>query len=741
MATFTWNTGSGSFSSGVNWSPSGPPGAADTALFNANSGTVSGNGTVGALSVTGGSPWVWTGTVAANNFTANATSTISGAGLWTLTGTPTSSNYLVIGSGTGGQGSLTVSGGGKITSTQAASTAAYGLYVGSGTSSTANGTLVVTGAGSSVNTGPNAAAVGQGGTGTMTVTAGATATFSTADSSALAALAVGRAGAGTVNVTAGSTVTANGYVYVGRAGTGALNLDSGSTFTGGSAASGSTSAYSVAIGDGTPSQNSSGQPDSPLYFGGSGAAAVTNGSTLHSLGNVLVGNRGTTGRLTIDTSSTALADGGFFIGNGADRTGGNGTVTVQGGGTLLAGTVANASGSIVLGNNTGTTGSLTVTGTGSKADAHGYRLTVGSSGTGSLTVSGGGTVTSASTGYSDTEAALAVAGSVGSTGAVTITGAGSSLIANGIAVIGGGNKGSGITAGGAGTVSVASGGTLQTGAMTIEANSSLTVDQSSSITIPSITIDGGTADLYSLSASNSISFGAGGTLRVHQVAGMNSVGNFSFGDQIDFAGTKSVTLSGNTVTAGAGSITLASAPANAGYQLFDDGSGGTFVALSPQTIGVYRFFDTTYGTHFYTADANEAQTVAATRSDLVPEGPGGIGLQAVAVSSSDPNAAPVYRFFDTVFGTHFFTASATERDSIIASRPDLTYEPSSTFYEHTQQEPGDIAVYRFFDNVHGTHFYTDDAAERASIIANRPDLISEGVGFYEPPKNNATAAT
>ena len=66
-----------------------------------------------------------------------------------------------------------------------------------------------------------------------------------------------------------------------------------------------------------------------------------------------------------------------------------------------------------------------------------------------------------------------------------------------------------------------------------------------------------------------------------------------------------------------------------------------------------------------------------------------------------------------------------------ATRPDLTYEGVG-FYEDRTQQPGDSAVYRFFDTVHGTHLYTSDETERASILQSRPDLTLEGVGFYAP---------
>ena len=161
-------------------------------------------------------------------------------------------------------------------------------------------------------------------------------------------------------------------------------------------------------------------------------------------------------------------------------------------------------------------------------------------------------------------------------------------------------------------------------------------------------------------------------------------------------------------------------------------AGGTAPAgatSDTDPLPVYRFFDTTDGTHFYTADASEAASVERTRPDLVPES---AGLKAVNPDARNAASVPVFRFFDVSTGSHFFTADPTERDTVIATRPDLSYEPSSVFYEDRQPQPGDVAVYRFFDTAHGTHFYTADPSERATIIATRSDLVGEGIAFYEP---------
>ena len=72
-----------------------------------------------------------------------------------------------------------------------------------------------------------------------------------------------------------------------------------------------------------------------------------------------------------------------------------------------------------------------------------------------------------------------------------------------------------------------------------------------------------------------------------------------------------------------------------------------------------------------------------------------------------------------------------------SEKPDLVFEASSSFLEHSTQQVGDVAVYRFFDQTYGTHFYTGSQSEFAAITTKgtpsyRADLVSEGVGFYAP---------
>ena len=158
--------------------------------------------------------------------------------------------------------------------------------------------------------------------------------------------------------------------------------------------------------------------------------------------------------------------------------------------------------------------------------------------------------------------------------------------------------------------------------------------------------------------------------------------------------------------------------------LDDDGAA----SINGNTLSIYRFFDGSDGTHFFTASLGERNAVLSTRPDLVYEG---AQLNAVAKPAADPSASAVFRFFDSRFGTHFYTSSSAERDAVIGSRADLAYEGIG-FYEHAAPQSGDSAVFRFFDSRSGTHFFTGTVAERAMIQATRPDFTDEGVAFYAP---------
>jgi V8-like Glu-specific endopeptidase len=99
------------------------------------------------------------------------------------------------------------------------------------------------------------------------------------------------------------------------------------------------------------------------------------------------------------------------------------------------------------------------------------------------------------------------------------------------------------------------------------------------------------------------------------------------------------------------------------------------------------------------------------------------------LSGSPISRSPVYRFFNTVAGGHFFTVSETERDNVLANYRQFRYEGTG-FFAYAQQVSGSVPVYRFFNTVAGGHFFTVSETERDYVINNLKQFIYEGVRFY-----------
>ncbi|WP_306149389.1 MULTISPECIES: trypsin-like peptidase domain-containing protein [unclassified Roseibium] len=157
---------------------------------------------------------------------------------------------------------------------------------------------------------------------------------------------------------------------------------------------------------------------------------------------------------------------------------------------------------------------------------------------------------------------------------------------------------------------------------------------------------------------------------------------------------------------------------------FDPTSSGSTVTIDLVEDGVYRFYNSSTGTHFYTSAYAEATSINTSSSQYSYE-----GVAYKSVDSTGSNAVEFYRFYNTDTGTHFFTASATERDSVISTLPQFNYE-GVAYHLHSTADADDIALYRFFNTETGTHFYTAVQAERDSVINTLSQYTYEGIVGY-----------
>lgn len=153
-----------------------------------------------------------------------------------------------------------------------------------------------------------------------------------------------------------------------------------------------------------------------------------------------------------------------------------------------------------------------------------------------------------------------------------------------------------------------------------------------------------------------------------------------------------------------------------------------YVRSASVADGVHRFFNTQTGGHFFTISDGEAAQVRQTRPDLRPEGTGFGGFSADQGVATEE----VYRFFNTRTGGHFFTTSESERDEVIATNRDYRLEGVGFFDFIVDQGTSTEEVYRFFNTNTGGHFFTASESERDQVLATNQAYRYEGIAFYAP---------
>ena len=141
-------------------------------------------------------------------------------------------------------------------------------------------------------------------------------------------------------------------------------------------------------------------------------------------------------------------------------------------------------------------------------------------------------------------------------------------------------------------------------------------------------------------------------------------------------------------------------------------------------IPVYRFFNSNAGGHFFTISASEKDTVIASYPQFLYEG---AGFYAYGIQY--PGTLPVYRFYHDARG-HFFTMNAWEKANVIVNFPPYRYEGIAFYAYPSQHDAGTSPVYRFLNADRGGHLYTISASEKDAFIANYSWIRTEGTGFY-----------
>ena len=486
-------------------------------------------GAIGTMSVSGaGARWssslgITVGSGGAGTLTIGAGGTVtdlvgevggaaSGSGTVVVAGagaTWSNSNWVLLGNA--GTATATIAAGGTIS---------VALYSKIGQQALSHGGMLVTGAGSRWSTVGNLA-VGDAGSGTLTVQSGAATTVQGSLDIGAQATGLGRLQLDG----AGATLSSAGPIMVGNAGTGDLILSNAATET----TAGTLIVASQSGADGTLELRDAGSKllvtgDLVTAGGGSGTLTAGSGTTLTTTGAL-------SGGVDNGSAGTAALSGATLTVGTDLLIGGSGSWAA----TLAQGTQATAAGTVDIGVNSIGAGSLTVTDAGTLLRTSAFGLIVGDAGSGTLAVLNGAAV-------SGNQGTLTIGANAGATGVMTV--AGGSAVTQFAAVAVGG------ALGGAGTLSVITGGGL--------AATALSATTSGTIVLTDGTLQTGTFGLQGVLSGRGIVGGAiaddgvisalggvlvltgpisgGGQLSIGANATLSAGGALASGLQVVFAG-------------------------------------------------------------------------------------------------------------------------------------------------------------------------------------------------------------
>ncbi|MEP2757780.1 MAG: M10 family metallopeptidase C-terminal domain-containing protein [Hyphomicrobiales bacterium] len=138
---------------------------------------------------------------------------------------------------------------------------------------------------------------------------------------------------------------------------------------------------------------------------------------------------------------------------------------------------------------------------------------------------------------------------------------------------------------------------------------------------------------------------------------------------------------------------------------------------------VYRFYNTGTGSHFFTTNLTERNSIIETLDGLSYEG------NSFDSNVTEANGVAVFRFFNTSNSVHFYTANAEEAQGLRQSQSGFQDE-GVAYYASLDASNGGTALFRFFNTQNGSHFFTISETERDSIINTLGHYNYEGVAYY-----------
>jgi hypothetical protein len=132
--------------------------------------------------------------------------------------------------------------------------------------------------------------------------------------------------------------------------------------------------------------------------------------------------------------------------------------------------------------------------------------------------------------------------------------------------------------------------------------------------------------------------------------------------------------------------------------------------------------------YFFTTNQAEIDTITSLYPSWVQE-----GVAMHGSSQTNWGLLPVYRFRNKITGTHLYTISEAEKQTIIDSYSTYFEMEGVAWYSSPMAGTGFSPVYRFRNITNGSYLWTASEAEKNAILANYSAIFTlEGVAFHTP---------
>lgn len=147
---------------------------------------------------------------------------------------------------------------------------------------------------------------------------------------------------------------------------------------------------------------------------------------------------------------------------------------------------------------------------------------------------------------------------------------------------------------------------------------------------------------------------------------------------------------------------------------------------------LHRFYNIQNGSHFYTDSEDETYQVMQETGTYRYE-----GIDSFVSSVQGPGMLPVHRFYDFLNGTHFYTTNQQEATLINDTEYNTYHYEGIAYYANTSPSPNMVPVYRFYDFINGSHFYTTNQQEATTINNTEYNTYRyEGISYYDVANAN-----